>query len=809
MSRPTIAVVAIAVVAIAACSAAVMLFHKPAGWVADSVHVGPTPHAPAKPSIPSSPSPMPQATADQIIADRDRLDQTVWSKEVKAQEYEESFVALWDAMRAKKVDQHSLLSSFPFDELTIRDFGPPKRHPWGIDVSTMAGESRHLDHDGWRNLVSAVAERGYRIEHCEFHHAAFDLEPNGSARSKMTMKLFMVQPAMKVRMVLSGAISVDWTRELDEFRHHVAGAIHATDMSLTARTGDDAFAEAARISPSDLGFASIPGDMDPILVYDIDHDGRDDILIPSLNRVLRNRSSPGTISFAAEPLFARPVSDRPGVPGAIISAGLVADLTGDGNADVLVCGIDLAPTLFIGDAAGHFPDAGKPIAGLAGARWELPMSVTAGDVDGDGLMDLWIGQYRPPYQKGNLPYPYWDAKDGPPSFLLMNNGNGVFRDATESSGLSNKRTRRNYSASMIDLDGDGDLDLVTINDFSGVDVFLGDGHGSFTDASDTLVDERSTFGMAHAIADFDGDGRIDIFVAGMGSTTARRLEYMKLGREEFPDQQKMRMKMGYGNRMLLGTAAHGYRQAPFNDQIARTGWSWGCTAFDVANDGNMSIYVANGQRSARTAKDYCSRYWTQDIYTAAPERNDELLKVFKTEQGRDQGVSWNGFEHKALLMNEGGKAFRDVAYPMALGFEWDGRSVVSCDFDGDGLMDLLVVDVDMVPVDGQPRTETVRIYRNGMPSTNHWIGVRLQDEPGHAPMGAVISVEAGGRTYIGVIVSGDSYRCQHPLCKHFGLGAVDTVATLEVAWADGTKTMIKAPAIDHEVLVRPPATPIH
>ena len=54
------------------------------------------------------------------------------------------------------------------------------------------------------------------------------------------------------------------------------------------------------------------------------------------------------------------------------------------------------------------------------------------------------------------------------------------------------------------------------------------------------------------------------------------------------------MKMGYGNRLLLGQGGLAYRQPDYNDRLARTGWAWGCTPWDFDNDGDRDLYVANG-----------------------------------------------------------------------------------------------------------------------------------------------------------------------------------------------------------------------
>mgnify|MGYP003336824970 CR=1 FL=1 len=81
------------------------------------------------------------------------------------------------------------------------------------------------------------------------------------------------------------------------------------------------------------------------------------------------------------------------------------------------------------------------------------------------------GQYKLPYVAGQMPTPYYDANDGFPGYLLRNDGHGNFTDATAASGLASKRFRRSYSASFVDLDEDGDVDLVVVSDESEPGVF--------------------------------------------------------------------------------------------------------------------------------------------------------------------------------------------------------------------------------------------------------------------------------------------------------------------------------------------------
>src|SRR6185295_15523495 len=114
---------------------------------------------------------------------------------------------------------------------------------------------------------------------------------------------------------------------------------------------------------------------------------------------------------------------------------------------------------------------------------------------------------------------------------------GIFHDETEEAGLAQKRFRRTYSASFVDLDDDGDLDLLVVSDFAGVDLYYNDGMGRFRDVTVTALDEPHAFGMAHTFGDFDLDGKIDFFVIGMSSVVADRLDYQQLGLKESPEHQ--------------------------------------------------------------------------------------------------------------------------------------------------------------------------------------------------------------------------------------------------------------------------------
>ena len=448
---------------------------------------------------------------------------------------------------------------------------------------------------------------------------------------------------------------------------------------------------------------------------------------------------------------------------------VIADFDADGHSDLLATRARGDLMLYTGDARGHF--GGESRATVFEEPLLGPSVLTAGDIDADGDLDVWLGQYKPAYADGQMPSPFYDANDGYPAYLLLNDGAGRFTPATEEAGLATKRFRRTYTGSFVDLDADGDLDLLVVSDYAGVDLYHNDGAGHFSDANNTLRGERHLFGMSAAFADYDLDGRLDFFVAGMGSTTARRLEALGLARADRPDVTEMRMRMAFGNRLYLARD-DGWHESSFASQVARTGWTWGTTAFDFDNDGDPDLFAANGHQSGESTEDYCSNFWSHDLYDGVSESDPELAKLFsEASLGLRSGEqSWDGYQKNHLLMNRAGTGFVDVAFLLGVADQFDSRSAVSADLDRDGRVDLLVT--EHLGAEG----EKLRIYRNLLDTGNAWIGVDLRGSGnGKSAIGASVSIRTTGRTHVGRVLTGESLMAQHASTLHFGLGAAERV----------------------------------
>jgi hypothetical protein len=257
------------------------------------------------------------------------------------------------------------------------------------------------------------------------------------------------------------------------------------------------------------------------------------------------------------------------------------------------------------------------------------------------------------------------------------------------------------------------------------------------------------------------------------------------------------MRMAFGNRMYLA-ADSGWREPEFREQVARTGWTWGTTTFDFDNDGDPDIFVANGHESGESTKDYCTNFWTHDIFDGQSEPAPALNSMFgEMIEGFSEGnESWDGYQKNHLLMNRSGEGFVNIAFLIGLADEFDSRAAVSADMDLDGRVDVIVVE------DRGIKGQKLHIYRNQIETENHWIGIRLREEgAGLSPVGASVTVRTADRTQVGRVVTGETLMGQHPTTLHFGLAGLEQVESIEVQWIGGVKRIVENPEIDQYHLI--------
>ena len=140
--------------------------------------------------------------------------------------------------------------------------------------------------------------------------------------------------------------------------------------------------------------------IDLLILYDLDGDGLSEIILAARN-LLFKRGPDGKLQ--SEPLCQH-------APG-LIFTGVIADFDGDGHADFLCANFD-GLLLFKGSSRGTFDD--QECAFGRRIKTQYGQVLTCGDIDGDGDLDIWLGQYKVPYERGQMATPYFDANDGHP-----------------------------------------------------------------------------------------------------------------------------------------------------------------------------------------------------------------------------------------------------------------------------------------------------------------------------------------------------------------------------------------------------------
>ena len=721
-----------------------------------------------------------------IEAREQAMAQTVWGPELDAERHEDEVVRLWDALNAS-LDRWKILAEFPVQGVRIPELIPADGLSQGIRRWRGGpGTAVELDSAGWKQWIQGWSDQGWTVAGSYWalvEHVPAD--GAGPARSQIEVTGRLENVLRHERAVVRARVTMQWASD--------SGGTPVPDQATVQRVE-----LLTRSTPPPFGLwmeadlTSDPGTFnDPMLVRDLNRDGRPDLLLVGGNTVWMSDTN-------VSPPFRR---QRAGpLPTERIQAAVLSDVNGDHREDLVLAGRGGVQWLS-GEVPGTFDS--PQIGWTATTPLKHPQALAAGDVNGDGAPDLWVIQYKLPYQQGQFPTPWFDARDGFPSFLLLNDGRGGFREATLESGLGSVGNRRAYSASWIDLDHDGDLDLVQVSDFAGLDLLLNDGFGHFTAITETLGDTRHGFGMAHVVNDLNRDGWPDLLMLGMGSTVADRLRAAGLDRRVPGEGPGKVLEMTRGNRLFLGgragplpmTPTAGASVAPFAD----TGWTWGAAWEDFDHDGRLDLAVANGHETRASAADYERQFWLHDRFVAGSTNHPAAEFYFRTAAGRRHAAraSYGGWQDNQFRLSTADGKSPDVAWLLGVAVAADCRNLVATDLDLDGRLDLIVTTQEEWP----RRRQRLLVFRNGM-ETGSWIGFHLLGAPQPGTRvellmstNSVSPTDRVWETPSRWLINGDSFRSQGSASVHFGLGNARPSAA-RIHWAGGGTATLESPEIN-------------
>jgi hypothetical protein len=548
--------------------------------------------------------------------------------------------------------------------------------------------------------------------------------------------------------------------------------------------------------------------------------GMGKMLAAGAERLLQSPQAPGTaqgqIKFALQNLPFRVETDEtpktPHAPATMAGGVAVFDYNKDGRPDIFFTkGANIeslkknkakySNRLFRNEGKGVFTDVTKE-AGLAGGGYDIGVAV--GDYDNDGFPDLFVAGVH-----GNN--------------LYHNNGNGTFTNVTEKAGLDKFKDPKygplwSTTAAWVDVNNDGLLDLFVVNylqwdlktehlcgpstayDYCNPkfyegqpnQLFLNRGDGTFEDVSEKWgIREHVGKGMGVGVADYDQDGRPDLFVTNDTSynylfhnagnrfeevafqqgvalveqgefVSGMGLDFRDYNNDGFPDiafvalnnQTFPLFKNKGGKGFEEVTYASGMRQ------LSRPMAGYGAGFYDFDNDGWKDLFVSRGHVE----------------YIAKPGMEIEQPNtVF-----RNLGASG---QWKALT----GEAGLDAS-PAAR-----HRGCAFGDFDGDGKVDVVVTALG----------KDAELWMNRSPEAGHWLDILLEGTKSNRDgLGALVKVvTAAGEQYNHMTTSVGYASSSHgPV--HFGLGGEKTAKVVEIRWPSGIVQTLRNVAGDRLVRVK-------
>jgi len=530
-----------------------------------------------------------------------------------------------------------------------------------------------------------------------------------------------------------------------------------------------------------------------IAAGDINNDGLIDLYFTSNqggNKLYLNK---GGLEFENITQQAK-VGGEEGVEKWITSATMV-DINNDGFLDIYVCEVNGylhlngKNKLFVNNGDLSFTENASEF-GLDIATFSQQAAFF--DADNDGDLDLFLVNLA-----AHTPNSYKRAdartiKDSLAGDLFFLNEEGIFIDKTEEAGIHNGSMGYGLAVNIEDINLDGYPDIYVSNDFHENDyMYYNNGNGTFKEAISSSTKHNSTFSMGADIADFNNDGRPDIFTLDMKPEDEVTLK-TSAGEDSY-DVYNYKLHYGYHyqypRNMLQLNRGHLFDSFYVNfSEIAQlkgvsaTDWSWSASFADLDNSGFKDLFITNGIPRRPNNLDF-----TNYVY-------DKLIKDGKSEMQTLSEMP-DGIASNYVFKNEAG-SFLDKSKEWGLDFRGYSNGALVVDLDNDGDLDVVVNNLNETAsvfenhTTDKLNTNFLKIKLLGNKKNKNGIGARV-----------TIYIKDSLQTQYNNLTSG-WLSSENSQIVHFGLGRNTLIDSLEVRWPDKSREVIKKVKGNSELIVK-------